>query len=71
MEVIESKVKELMDSSFVRKKQHPDWVAKIVPVPKKNGKIRICINYRDLNAACLKDEFEFPLPIMDVIIDNT
>ena len=37
-------------------------------VPKKNGKIRICIDYHDLNAACPKDEF--PLPITDVMIDN-
>jgi len=69
MEAIEAEVKKLIDSGFVRKEQHPDRVTNIVPVPKKNGKIRICIDYRDLNAACLKDEF--PLPITDVIIDNT
>jgi len=32
-------------------------------------KIRVCIDYRDFNAACPKDEF--PLPITDVMIDNT
>ena len=69
MEAIESEVKKLIDSSFVMKEQHPDWVANIVPVPKKNEKIRICINYRDLNAACPKDEV--PLPITDVMINNT
>jgi len=40
-----------------------------VPIPKKNGKIQICIDYRDLTAACPKDKF--PLPITDVMIDNT
>ena len=49
--------------------QYPDWVANIVPVPKRNENIRICIDFRDLNAACPKDEF--PLPITDVMIDNT
>jgi len=44
-------------------------VANIVPIPKKNGKIRICIDFRDLNVTCPKDEF--PLPITDVMIDNT
>ena len=29
----------------------------------------ICIDFRDLNEACAKDEF--PLPITDVMIDNT
>jgi len=35
----------------------------------KRMKDPICIDYRDLNAACPKDEFS--LPITDVMIDNT
>ena len=69
MEVIKSEVKKLIDSDFVREEQHPDWVANIVPAPKKNRKIQICIDYHDLNVTCPKDEF--PLPITDVMIDNT
>ena len=41
----------------------------IVPVTKKNGQIRVCIDYRDLNNACPKDEFSLPIP--EVMIDNT
>jgi len=69
MEAIQSEVKKLRDSSFIRKEQHPDLVANIVVVTKKNGKIWVCIDFRDLNEACPKDEF--PLPITDVIVDNT
>ena len=69
MEAIESEVKKLIDSRFVREEQHLDWVANIIHVPKKNGKTHICIDFRDLNAACPKDEF--PLPITDVMVDNT
>jgi len=69
MEVIESEVKKLIDSGFVRKEQHSDWVANIIPFPKKNEKIQICINYHHLNVTCHKEEFS--LPIMDVMIDNT
>jgi len=69
MEATESEVKKLIDSSFITKEQHPDWVANIVPIPKKNEKIRICIDHRDLNASYPKDEFL--LPITDVMIDNT
>ena len=36
---------------------------------KKNRKIRVCIDFSDLNIAYLKDEFL--LPITDVMIDNT
>jgi len=39
MEAIQSEVKKLIDSGFIREEQHPDWVANIVPVTKKNGKI--------------------------------
>ena len=41
----------------------------MVPVPKPNGKVRVCVDYRDLNKACPKDDF--PLPNIDLIVDNT
>jgi len=69
MEAIQSEVKKLIDSGFIREEQHPDWVANIVLITKKNRKIWVCIDFHDLNEACPKDEF--PLPITDVMIDNT
>src|SRR3954467_7074120 len=69
MEAIEAEVKRLINSGFIREEQHPDWVANVVLVAKKNGKIWICIDFQNLNDACPKDEF--PLPITDVMIDNT
>ena len=36
-------------------------------VKKKNGQIRCCVDYRDLNKACPKDEFL--LPNLDTLID--
>ena len=44
------------------------WLANIVPVPKKNGKVRMCVDYRDLNKACPKDDF--PLPHIDTLVDS-
>ena len=35
MEAIQSKVKKLIDSGFIREEQHPDWVANIVPITKE------------------------------------
>lgn len=48
--------------------KYPTWLANIVPVPKKDGKIRICVDYRDLNKASPKDNF--PLPNIHILIDN-
>lgn len=38
-------------------------------VPKKDGKVRMCIDYIDLNIESLKDDFH--LPHIDVLVDNT
>ena len=46
-----------------------EWVANIVSVPKKDGKVRMCVDYRDLNQASLKDNF--PPPHIDTLVDNT
>ena len=48
---------------------YPEWLANVVPVPKKYGGVRICVDYRDLNKACPKDDFS--LPNIDVLIENT
>lgn len=45
-----------------------EWLANIVPVPKKDGKVRMCVDYRDLNKACPTDDF--PLPHIDTLVDN-
>ena len=46
-----------------------EWLANMVLVPKKDGKVRMCVNFRDLNKASPKDDF--PLPLIDVLVDNT
>ena len=43
-------------------------MANIVPVSKKDEKVRMCVEFRDLNKACPKDDF--PLPHIDVIVDS-
>ena len=37
-------------------------------VPKKDGKVRMCVDFRDLNQARPKDDF--PLPHIDALVDN-
>ena len=44
-------------------------MANIVPVPKKDGKVYMCVDYRDLSKASPKDDF--PLPHIDMLVDNT
>jgi hypothetical protein len=65
---IREEVKKLFDAGFLSVAKYPQWVANIVPVPKKDGKVRMCVDYRDLNQASPKDDF--PLPHIDVLVDN-
>ena len=44
-------------------------MANVVIVKKKNGKWRVCIDFTDLNKACLKDSFL--LPHIDRLVDAT
>jgi len=44
----------------------------IVVVPKKNGKLRICINFRKLNATTKKNPYplSFTDEVLNIIIGN-
>ena len=70
---IEQQVKggleDLLKAGFIRAIDYPDWLANIVVVPKKSGKVRICIDFRDLNKATPKDDY--PLPSIDLLVDST
>ena len=39
----------------------------MVPVYKKNGKLRVCIDFRDLNKATPMDGY--PMPVADILVD--
>jgi len=66
------KIKEVekqFNVEFLAVAQYPQWVVNVVHVPKKDGKVRMCVDYRDLNRASPKDDF--PLPHIDTLVDNT
>jgi hypothetical protein len=63
-----AKVQRLLDANVIREVKYLEWIANEVLVPKKNGKMRMCIYFTDLNKACKKDPF--PLPRIDASIDK-
>ena len=48
---------------------YPEWLPNVVLLLKKDGKVRMCVDFRDLNKASPKDDF--PLPLIDILVDNT
>ena len=66
---IKEEINCLLDAGFIRSCRYAEWISNIVPVEKKDsGKIRVCIDFRDLNKATPKDEY--PMPIADMLINE-
>ena len=62
-QIIQTEVDNLLKASFIKEVKYPERLANMVVVPKEGGKWRVCVDYTDLNIACLKDSF--PLPRID------
>ena len=58
----------LFDAMIIVTLMFSKWVANLVPVWKKNGEIRLCMDFRNLNKVSLKDNY--PLPKMDQILQR-
>jgi hypothetical protein len=68
VKAVGAEVQRLQDAQVIREVKYPVWLANTVPVKKKNGKWRMCVDFTDLNKACKKDDF--PLERVDKIGDD-
>jgi len=50
-------VEKLLNYGFIYPVALTDWVSNLVPIDKKQGTICVCIDYRDINKSCPKDNF--------------
>jgi hypothetical protein len=66
---VKEEINRLLDTKFIRPCRYADCISNIVPVEKKGtNKLRICIDFRDLNKATPKDEY--PMPIADFHVNS-
>ncbi len=56
----------LLDVGFIYPIETIQWLSLLIIVPKKNGKLCICVDYQKWNARTKKDPF--PLPFLDSIL---
>ena len=56
-----------MDKGFIRPSFSP-WGAPVLFVKKKDGTMRLCIDYRELNKVTIKNKY--PLPRIDDLFDQ-
>ncbi|XP_070020694.1 uncharacterized protein [Nicotiana sylvestris] len=62
---IKEEVTKQLDAKVIQVTRYLTWLANVV---KKDGKTRVCVDYRDLNKASPKDNF--PLPNIHILIVN-
>ncbi|RVW68560.1 Transposon Ty3-I Gag-Pol polyprotein [Vitis vinifera] len=67
--IVKEEIQKQLSVGFISVVEYPEWLANVVPVPKKDGKVRVCVDFRDLNKASPKDDF--PLPHIDLLVDGT
>lgn len=50
----------MRNAGIIEPIRHSTWVSNLVPVRKKNGDIRLCVDFRNLNISSLKDNYALP-----------
>jgi hypothetical protein len=58
--VMEKEVKKILDAKIIIPLRYSEWVTNLVPVRKKNGEIRLCVDFQNLNRSSKNDNYPFP-----------
>ena len=58
--LVRAKLERLLQVGFIKTVEITNWISPMVIVKKKNMKLRICVDYRKLNACTQKDHFSLP-----------
>jgi hypothetical protein len=66
--IMEKEVKKLLETQIIIPLRYSEWVANLVQVRNKNGEIRICVDFQNLNRNSKKDNY--PLPKMEHILQR-
>ena len=66
---IKAEITKLIEAKFIRQCRYAEWISNVIPVYKKNGKLRVCIDFRNLNKATPMDGY--PMLVADMLVDAT
>ena len=64
---LKTQLEELLEKQFIRPSVSP-WGAPVLLVKKKDGSMRLCVDYRQLNKVTIKNRY--PLPRIDDLMDQ-
>ena len=66
-DILKEELTKLIEKGLIEP-SYSEWSSPVVLVPKKNGKWRMCVDYRKVNDATIKDSYS--LPYIDEIFDS-
>ena len=65
---MKAKIGKMLEAGIIEPVEESEWVSPMVVQEKKQGGIKICVDPRKLNDACLHDPF--PTPFTDEVLEN-
>ena len=68
-DVVKNEVVTLKQVGAIKEVFYPEWLANTMVAKKKTEKWRVCVDFTNLNKACLKNPF--PMPWIDWLVDAT
>jgi len=66
--MVKEELDKLLEAGFIRPVETIEWVFPVVLTLKKNGKLRVCVNYKALNKVTKKDRY--PLPFCENFLEE-
>jgi hypothetical protein len=58
--LVQDELKKMLDAGIIAPTRYSSWCSNLLVFRKNNGGIRLCIDFRNLNLACIKDNYPIP-----------
>ena len=59
--LVKEEIDKLLGASIIFPIPCSEWVSSIIIVPKKNGKLQLCVDYQMLNNVTINEYFSLPI----------
>ena len=66
---MKKEIQKQLSVGFLSVVEYPQWLSNVVLIPKNDDKVRVCVDFRDLNKDSTKDDFLFPH--INMLVDST
>jgi hypothetical protein len=61
LEEVKKEIEKMLEARFIRPCRYAEWISSTVPVQKKDGWWRVCVDFRNLNRADRRMNTQCPL----------